>query len=216
MYEKEACSVLTISNQLEYVLLWLNPVQIFRRHKNLLYWFAPITLLPNCQKYELSKVHGSAIHFSNFTFVTEHVDRTKNVFANLLRRWCKGYRLSKAGYGSVADFGMSNISSMKHIAVLIIDELTLAKQNGKRPHKVGLDKDGLYNIIQKYGCQKRQASWSSNIDLRPFQKCGSSTKRRRQEHCMRNNRMDGYETKCSRSPGRISTLQRSTRVTIRW
>lgn len=100
-YEKEAFAIVKVFDKLDYVLLGVENVHIFTDHRNLLFVFAPLALRPSSPRYVLSKVHRWAIHLSRFDFDIEHIEGSKNVFADLLTRWAKGNRQGQIASGNV-------------------------------------------------------------------------------------------------------------------
>lgn len=105
---EEAYAMLKVFEKMEHVLEGLNPAKVFLDHQSLIYLFASFGLRLTCPKYVHWKVPRWAIFLSLFDFVTEHIDRSKNMFANPLTRWSQGYRSTKDMYGTVlALFGVS-------------------------------------------------------------------------------------------------------------
>lgn len=64
IYEKELYAVAQTFDRMDNVFWGWLPVHVFTDHRNLLYVFAPLALLPNSPKHVLSKVHSWAIHLS--------------------------------------------------------------------------------------------------------------------------------------------------------
>lgn len=100
-YEKEAYAIVKVFDKMDYALWGTANVHVFTDHRNLLFVFAPLALRPSAPRYVLSKVHRWAIHLSRFDFNIEHIEGSKNVFADLLTRWSKGHRQGQIATGNV-------------------------------------------------------------------------------------------------------------------
>lgn len=64
----------------------LSIVRIYADHKHLLCVFAPLNVMAISPRYVLTEVYRSAIRFLLVNFIIEHVNGTRNVFAELLER----------------------------------------------------------------------------------------------------------------------------------
>ena len=65
---------------------------MFTDHRNLLFVFAPLALSPALGRHVVSKVQRWALFLSQFEYVIEHIERHRNIFADMLTRWARGNR----------------------------------------------------------------------------------------------------------------------------
>lgn len=126
--EMESFAIVKEFERMDYILWGPNPVRIFTDHKNLLYVFAPLALRPNPPRYVLGKVHRWAINLSRFSFVIEHIDGTKNVFAVLLTRWSRRHRSRKAECGNITALYQSIVPSAPELNKINMDEVVAAQE----------------------------------------------------------------------------------------
>lgn len=95
-YEKEAGAIMQTFALMDYFLWGALPVHVFTDYRNLLYVFAPLALHPNSPRHAPSKVYQWAIHLSSFAFVIDRKEGANNSFVEVLTRWFKGYRNTRA------------------------------------------------------------------------------------------------------------------------
>lgn len=91
-YEKEGFAIYRVFEKLDYMLMGEQPVHVFTDHRNLLFVFSPTALQPTIGRHVISKVQRWAMFLSRFDFSIEHIDGCKNIFADILTRWVRGYR----------------------------------------------------------------------------------------------------------------------------
>ena len=91
-FEKEGFAIFQTFTKLDYLLMSGKPPHVYTDHRNLLFIFAPLTLEPALGRHVVSKVQRWALYLSRFPYVIEHVNGEDNVFADILTRWCRGYR----------------------------------------------------------------------------------------------------------------------------
>lgn len=91
-YEKEGFAIFNVFQRLDYMMLGNQKVHIFIDHRNLLFVYAPPTLDPNLGRHVVSKVQRWAMYLSRFEYMIDHIEGSKNIFADILNRWTKGYR----------------------------------------------------------------------------------------------------------------------------
>lgn len=94
-YEKEGFAIFRTFEKLDYLMLGEQSVHVFTDHRNLLYVFAPCALIPTTGRHIVSKVQRWAMYLSRFKYVIEHIDGERNIFADILTRWTRGYRLNE-------------------------------------------------------------------------------------------------------------------------
>lgn len=92
-YEKEGFSILQTFQRLDYLLMVASLIHVFIDHRNLLFIFAPALIWPQSLLYVLSKVCRWAMFLSEFQFVIQHIIEDRNVFADIVARWAKVYRI---------------------------------------------------------------------------------------------------------------------------
>ena len=92
MFEKEAFPIVNVFKKLDYLLLGMDDAHIFTDHRNLLFVFAPLVVEPKLRRHIVSKVQRWALFLSTFPYVIEHIRGEDNVCADMLTRWCRGYR----------------------------------------------------------------------------------------------------------------------------
>lgn len=162
-YEKEAYAIVQTFERLDYLFWGAHPVHVFTDHRNLLYVFAPIALRPNSPRHVLSKVHRWAIHLSRFEFVIDHIEGANNVFADILTRWSKGYRNTRAQQtNTIAALYKDIVPTASAIKQVNVGDI-LEEQTKYKPTEV-LEKDenGLY--------KKESSIWipdeATNLKLR--------------------------------------------------
>ena len=101
-FEQEAFAIYQVFKKLDYLFCDDQPTHVFTDHRNLLFIFAPVALEPALGRHIVGKVQRWALYLSRFTYVIEHVDGEKNVFADILTRWLKGYRSEKRSLRKMA------------------------------------------------------------------------------------------------------------------
>ena len=90
-FEKEAFAIYQTFQKLDYMFASRIP-HVYTDHRNLLFIFNPCSLEPALGRHVVSKVQRWALYLSSFQYTIEHVSGNKNVFADILTRWLKGYR----------------------------------------------------------------------------------------------------------------------------
>ena len=93
VYEKEAFAIVSVFRKLDYLLYSSDDTHLFTDHRNLLFVFCPSALEPALGRHVISKVQRWALYLSRFDYTIEHIPGTENVFADILTRWLKGYRV---------------------------------------------------------------------------------------------------------------------------
>ena len=95
-FEKEAFSIFQTFKKLDYILLTQEQSHVYTDHRNLHVVFAPLALEPALGRHIFSKVQLWALYLSQFPYVIEHIVGEQNVIADMLTRWCRGYRRVEA------------------------------------------------------------------------------------------------------------------------
>ena len=93
-YEKEAFAIYSTFKRLDYILFTDIPVRVHTDHRNLLFIFAPRMIEPQLGRHIVGKVQRWALYISIFNYEIEHIPGDRNIFADLLTRWGRGYRKS--------------------------------------------------------------------------------------------------------------------------
>lgn len=91
-FEQEGYAIFQTFDKVDYLFLNEQPVHVFTDHRNLLFVFAPLAMEPTLGRHVVTKVQRWALFLSRFENAIEHIDGSKNVFADILTRWTKGYR----------------------------------------------------------------------------------------------------------------------------
>jgi len=91
-YEKEAFAIYQVFDRLDYMLLSENDTRIFTDHLNLLFIFNPLAVDPTLKRHIVSKVQRWSMALYRFSYVIEHIPGEKNIMADIMTRWLKGYR----------------------------------------------------------------------------------------------------------------------------
>ena len=82
-------------------------VHVFTDHRNLHFLYSPLCLEPSLGSHAVSKVKRWAMYLSRFEYNIEHIDGEANIFADILTRWLKGYRVEqKAARKAVLAFSV--------------------------------------------------------------------------------------------------------------
>lgn len=102
-YEKEAFAIVQTFKKMEYAIISSMKTFIFTDHRNLLFVFNPHSLNPDLKAHIVSKVQRWALYLSQFTYIINHIPGDENVMADIMTRWCKGYRSTKISRIQVAN-----------------------------------------------------------------------------------------------------------------
>lgn len=148
-YEKEAYAVVQTFDRLDYLFWGSGQNHVFTNHKNLLYVFAPLALRPSSPRHVLSKVHRWAIHLSRFEFFINHIEGASNVFADILTRWSKGYRVTSAQTDMIAALYKDIIPSSTDTPAVLMTDIKLEQAKYRPPDSVSKEDDGVYRINGK-------------------------------------------------------------------
>lgn len=96
-FEQEGFAIYQAFKKMDFILYNDKPTHVFTDHRNLLFVFAPLALEPALGRHVVNKVQRWALYLSQFPYVIEHVEGERNVFADILTRWLKGYRSERRG-----------------------------------------------------------------------------------------------------------------------
>ncbi len=91
-YEKEAFAIYETFRRLDYLLLCEQGTRVFTDHRNLLFVFNPRALDPTLGRHKILKVMRWALYLSQYGYTIEHVAGTRNVAADIMTRWMRGFR----------------------------------------------------------------------------------------------------------------------------
>ena len=58
--------------------------------------YSPLTFDPGLGRHNLSKVQRWGLFLARFEYIIEHVDSEKNIIADMMTRWFKGYRSKRS------------------------------------------------------------------------------------------------------------------------
>ncbi|CAN8061293.1 unnamed protein product [Agarophyton chilense] len=94
-YEQEDYAIVKTFDKLDYLFMDEYPVHVFTDHRNLLFVFAPTARQPSLGQHVVAKIHRWAIFLSRFEYIIEHIPGKDNVFADILTRWLRGYRVNQ-------------------------------------------------------------------------------------------------------------------------
>ena len=97
-YEREAYAIVQTFHKLNYLFACDTTTVLFTDHRNLLFAFHPLAMEPSFGRHKVLKVVRWALFLSSFNYRIEHIPGDRNVMADILTRWMRGYRgqLSKA------------------------------------------------------------------------------------------------------------------------
>ena len=95
-FEKEYFSIFQTFMKLDYILLTQDRSHVYTDHRYLLFVSPPFALEPDLGRLIVSKAQRWALYLSQFLYVIEHIAGERNVFADILTRWCRGYRRVEA------------------------------------------------------------------------------------------------------------------------
>jgi len=90
--EKEGFAIYQVFERLDYLLLPERDTRIFTDHLNLLFIFNPLAIDSSLKKHIVNKVLRWSMTLSKFSYVIEHIPGEKNIMADIMTRWLKGYR----------------------------------------------------------------------------------------------------------------------------
>lgn len=93
-------------------------------------------------RYVLAQVHRWAVHMSRLSFLIEHIQGVKNVFADLLARWLLGHRTEKATYGSTMKLYQSIVLGEMETDDVDLIEIKNAQQMHNPPDDVAMSPNG--------------------------------------------------------------------------
>lgn len=102
-YEKEAFAIVQTFKKMEYAIISSKKTFVFTDHRNLLFVFNPRAMNPDLKAHIVKKVQRWALYLSQFTYYINHVPGDENIMADIMTRWCKGYRYSKISRIQVAN-----------------------------------------------------------------------------------------------------------------
>lgn len=105
----------------------------FTDNKNLLYVFAPLNLCLNSPRHVSSKVRRWAIHLLRFKFFLNHVEKSTNIFEDILTKGSKEFRTTTAQTRITASLWDHIIPSSKEITLISMEEV---KQEQERHSQV--------------------------------------------------------------------------------
>lgn len=96
-FEQEGFAIYQAFKRLDYLFYSDKPTHVFTDHRNLLFVFSPLVLEPALGRHVVNKVQRWALYLSQFPYVIEHIEGNRNIFADILTRWLKGYRSERRG-----------------------------------------------------------------------------------------------------------------------
>ena len=152
-FEKEGFAIFQAFNKIDYMLTCQKECHVYTDHRNLLFIFAPLALEPALGRHIVSKVQRWALYLSRFSYVIEHVEGERNVFADILTRWTRGYRGDKAR--TVCSISVAQLPQMVPAAEEIewpSIELIRSVQSNYNPSEQGLAWDREENLWKKGTC----------------------------------------------------------------
>ena len=111
-FEKEGFAIFQTFDKVDYLMQTQKSVRVFTDHRNLLFVFAPLALEPALGRHIVSKVQRWALYLSRFSYVIEHVAGPKNVAADMLTRWAKGYRRDRSERPAVCSMTLAEAKQL--------------------------------------------------------------------------------------------------------
>ena len=94
-YEQEGFAIFKSFENLDCLFMGDQKVQVFTDHRNLLFSYSPLCSEPILGSHAVSEVQIWAMYLSRFEYNIEHLDADANIFAEILTRWLKGYRVEQ-------------------------------------------------------------------------------------------------------------------------
>lgn len=94
--EKEGFAIYQTFKKLDYLLMASDNTRLYTDHSNLLYVFHPRSMEPGLGRHVVSKLQRWALYLSQFQYCIEHIRGELNVMPDIMTRWYKGYRGSRA------------------------------------------------------------------------------------------------------------------------
>ncbi len=91
-FEKEAYAIYQVFLKLNYLLLAEDKAHVYTDHRNLLFIFNPLSLDSSLGRNVVNKVQRWGLYLSRYSYVIEHVERDRNIVADIMTRWWRGYR----------------------------------------------------------------------------------------------------------------------------
>lgn len=119
-YEKEAYAAVRSFEKLDYLFWEWSHTHVFPDYGNLLYFFSPLALRPNSPRNVLSKLQRWAIHLSRFELYIKYIERAPNVFADILTRRSKNFRVTGAKANMIAAIYNEMIPSSTDTPVVLL------------------------------------------------------------------------------------------------
>ena len=146
-FEQEAYAIFQVFEKLDYLFMEKQPVHVSTDHRNPVFVFAPLALEPALGGHIISKVQRWALFLSRFIYVIEHIDGCSNIFADILTRWTKNYRVEKLSTKAIYSFLdtlAQVVPSSEDIEWPNIEELRASQCNAEaRPAGLSMCEDGL-------------------------------------------------------------------------
>ena len=90
--EKEGFAIFSVFKKMDYLLMGSDETHVYTDHRNLLFVFHPTAIEPGLGRHVVSKLQRWALFLSQFSYHINHVSGAKNVMADMMTRWYKGYR----------------------------------------------------------------------------------------------------------------------------
>lgn len=150
-FDKEGIAIFRTFEKLDYLHMGGQIVRVFTGHLYLLFIFAPLFLIPPLGRHVVSKVQRWALYLSRFEHTIKHIDGVKNVFADILTRWLKGYRRPKFSLKTVASFALD--SQMVQSATdeeFVWPDIEMLRQSQQEFHvEEGLERDPEDDLLKK-------------------------------------------------------------------
>lgn len=91
-FEKEAFAINQVLKKMDYLMLAEEKAHIHTDHRNLFFVFNPLALDSTLGKHIVNKVQLWGLYLSKVSYVVENIDGEKNVMADIITRWWRGYR----------------------------------------------------------------------------------------------------------------------------
>lgn len=170
-------------NKLNYLLWAPGQMNLFTNYKNLFYVFDALALRLSSPRHVLSKVHRRAIYLSRLELFINHIEGVSNVFADILTRWPKGYRVTSARTNMIASLYKDIILLSPYMSALLMTNTKMEQAKYKPPAFISKDDDRVYRksgkiwfpndaanlklmvAVPSHCVEKRQRAYAMALDM---------------------------------------------------
>lgn len=149
-------------------------VHVYTDNRNLLYVFAPMFFQPTAGKHILSKVQRWVIFISQFRFLIKHVEGIDNVFADILIRWARGFRVERSRTNNICALTHSqSVPAMDEIILPNVEYINMGQQKAeKTARNLSVGENGFLHLAGKLWIPKNQPELKWKLII--ITHCGSN------------------------------------------